>query len=129
MSAQDLEQLTDDENSGAVDTDVVAAVLSEASGAVDSYCRQRYAVPLQSSEQVKGLTLDIAVYLLYSRRDRVRDVVRQRYQDAVQFLKDVGAGKASLDQPAAAAPQLGSGGVVATDQCEKFSDDNLKGFV
>ena len=125
-----LGQLTDDSGQDVIDADVVTQVLTEASATVDSYVRLRYAVPLQPSEQIKGLTLDIAVYLLYSRRDRVSDSVQKRHDDAIQFLRDVGAGKAGLDQPVDASPQA-SGGPVVTDQnkCEKFSDFNLRDFV
>jgi phage gp36-like protein len=112
-----------------VNAQVVTDVLTEASGKIDSYCRMRYSVPLQASEQIKGLTLDIAEYLLFARKRRVPDDVRQRYDDAIAFLKDVSAGRAALDQPATATQQSGGGPVVTTQVAEKFSDDNLKGFV
>ncbi len=128
ISADDLVQLTDDTNSGAVNTDVVNAVLVEASAFIDSYCRNRYKLPLQASDQIKGVCLSIAEYYLYLRRKRVNQDVRQAYDDAVSFLKDVANSKAALDQPATATPQKGGGGVVATQKEERFSDDNLQGF-
>jgi phage gp36-like protein len=54
LSSADLAQLTDDNAGTTANDDVIADVLTEASAVVDSYCRLRYAVPLQSSEQVKG---------------------------------------------------------------------------
>jgi phage gp36-like protein len=130
LTEQTLGQLTDDSGKDTINADVVTQVLTEASATVDSYVRLRYAVPLQPSEQIKGLTLDIAVYLLYSRRDRISVAVQTRYDNAIQFLRDVGAGKAGLDQPTGAADQT-SGGPVVTNQnkCEKFSDHNLRDFV
>jgi phage gp36-like protein len=128
LSSTDLAQLTDDNAGTTANDDVITDVLTEASAVVDSYCRLRYTVPLQSSEQVKGLTLDIAVYKLFGRRRRMPDEVTSSYNAAMAFLKDVSAGKAALDQPANAVAQVGSGGVKATEVEEKFSDDNLQGF-
>ena len=111
----------------------VAAALEEASGKVDSYCRGRYQTPLQADDDVVGLTLDIAVYLLFSRRRNAKmaETVRQRYEDAINFLKDVAASRASLDQPLGDTPQQGSGGptVSCGDHHLQFSDHHLKGFV
>jgi phage gp36-like protein len=129
VSAAELVQLTDDTNSGSTNDQVITDVLTEASGLIDSYCRNRYTVPLQQSDQVKGLCLTIAEYLLYLRRKRVKEDVRRSYEDALGFLKDVAAGKAGLDQPAAATPQSGGGSVQVTEIEEKFSDDNLAGFI
>lgn len=129
ISAAELLQLTDDTSSGTVNTQVVSDILDEASGLIDSYCRQRYTIPLQSSLQVKGLCLTIAEYLLYLRRRRVKDDVRQAYEDAVAFLKDVSGGKAALDQPSTAPAQSGAGDVQTTQVTERFSDDNLGGFI
>jgi phage gp36-like protein len=129
LTAAELAQLTDDVRGSEINVAVVTQVLTEASGKIDSYCRLRYNVPLQSSEQIKGLTLDIAEYLLFARRRRITDDVRQRYDDAIAFLKDVSAGRAALDQPATATQQTGGGPVLETQKEEKFSDDNLEGFI
>ena len=129
ISAPELVQLTDDTNSGSTNDQVIADVLTEASALIDSYCRVRYTVPLQSSDQVKGLCLTLAEYFLYLRRKRVKPDVRQSYEDAIAFLKDVSSGKAGLDQPATATPQSGGGDVQVTEIEERFSDDNLTGYV
>ena len=129
ISGSELIALTDDTNSGVVNAQVVTDVLTEASGLIDSYCRARYKVPLQQSDQIKGVCLSVAEYFLYLRRKRVSPDVRQAYEDAVSFLKDVSTGKAALDQPATATPQSGGGAVQTTQVTERFSDDNLAGFV
>jgi len=125
----ELIQLTDDTGSGLVDAGIVTAKLTEASAMVDSYARQRYTVPLQTSEQVKSLTLDIATYKLFERRRRIPESVGTAYSNAIAFLRDVAAGRAALDQPVGATPQLSGGPVVVTEKPEKFSDENLSGFV
>jgi phage gp36-like protein len=131
LTQKDLVELTDDGDSGTVNAAIVTGALEEASGRVESYCRQRYVTPLQQSNDVKGLTLDIAIYLLFTRRreTRVGETVQQRFDQAIAFLKDIAAGKASLDQPAsAAAPQTSSGEAVVTQKKERFSDSNLDGY-
>lgn len=134
LTQQDLIDLTDDDNTGQVNAAVVSAALDEASGKVDSYCRARYVTPLQQSQDVTSLTLDIAMYLLFSRRreTRMNETVQERFQQALAFLKDISTAKASLDQPATAtAPQSSLAGpeISEKDGCLRFSDSQIEGFV
>jgi len=129
LSAQELVQLTDDIASGKVNDTIVSQKLTEASALIDSYCRNRYTVPLQASEQIKGLTLTITVYLLFQRRHRVTDDAQRGYDNAISFLRDVSTGKAGLDQPTSAQPQAGNGESRPTDKEETFGDCNIKGYV
>jgi len=134
MTVKDLTELTDDDNTGEINASIVAAALEEASGRVESYCRMRYLTPLQQSDDVKALTLDIAVYLLFSRRREttVGETVQQRFDQAISFLKDIAAAKASLDQPSTALqPQASLGGptISEKDRHLHFGDKNIEGFV
>jgi phage gp36-like protein len=134
LTQKDLIELTDDDDSGEINTVIVTAALEEASGRVESYCRARYQTPLQQSEDVKALTLDIVVYLLFSRRreTRISDTVQTRFDQAIAFLKDISNAKASLDQPVTAtAAQISQGGpqISRKDHDLRFSDHNIEGFV
>jgi phage gp36-like protein len=134
MTAKDLIELTDDDNTGTINTAIVTAALEEASGRVESYCRMRYVTPLQQSDDVKALTLDIAVYLLFSRRREttIGETVQQRFDQAISFLKDIAAAKASLDQPSTALqPQTSLGGPTISDKDHhlRFSERNIEGWV
>lgn len=140
MSQKDLTELTVDVPSGNPATDaattasITSAALEEASGRVESYCRARYVMPLQQSDDVKSLTLDIAVYLLLSRRrnTRIGETVQQRFDQAIGFLKDIAAAKASLDQPASAPAAQGSIAgpeISCKDRKLTFREDNIEGFV
>jgi phage gp36-like protein len=141
ITQTELTQLTVDVPSGnpatdaAVTASIASAVLEEASGTVDSYCRARYVTPLQPSDMVTARTLDIAVYLLFSRRRgglQPTELVRQRYEDAIAFLKDVAACKASLDQPATQqTPQGSTAGPQISDRDHhlRFKDHHIEGFV
>lgn len=99
LTQQELVELTDDGKTGEVDAAVVAAVLDEASAKLDAYSRGRHALPLVASEQVKGIALDVAVFLLFLRRRRVSAEIEAGYDRALSFLRDIAAGKASFDQP------------------------------
>lgn len=134
ITQTELVQLTCDDTTATVNAAVVAAALEEASGTVDSYCRARYVTPLQQSDMVKARTLDIAVYLLFSRRRgglQPTELVRQRYEDAIAFLKDVAASRASLDQPASQVAQSSTAGPEISDRdCHlRFKDRHIEGFV
>jgi phage gp36-like protein len=132
MTESELVQLTDDTKSGEVNADVVTAVLEEASGRVDSYCRGRYVTPLQPSDVVKALTLDIAVYLLFSRRRNAKmsDTVHDRFDQAMALLKDISTSKASIDQPGTQqTPQTSTGSAVVSGNAHpRFNEHDLKGF-
>lgn len=140
MTQKDLTELTVDVPSGNAATDaattatIVAAALEEASGRVDSYCRGRYQTPLQNCDDVVSLTIDIAMYLLFSRRRTTSpsETVQQRFNQAIAFLKDISTGKASLDQPATQpTAQTSTAGpeISCKDRHLRFSDCDLKGFV
>jgi phage gp36-like protein len=132
MTLQQLAQLTDDSGAKppAVDATIVDGVLEEASGQVDGYCRTKYATPLQQSDEVMSIARDIAVYLLYSRRNgQMPDQVTQRYKDRMALLKDISKGVAVLDQPVNQPPQSIAAGPVRNDCGLRFKEEDIKGFV
>lgn len=131
LTAAELVQLTDDARSGTVNAAIVSGALVEATGQIDSYVRARYQTPLQTSSTATRLCRDIAVYLLYQRRpQQMKDTVRQAYEDAVSFLKDIATGKAQLDQPSGApvAQTPTAGGIAPTNQHLRFGKCNLEGW-
>lgn len=134
MTQQELIQLTCDDSSQVVNADIVAEKIAEAGGIVDSYCRARYGTPLATSQVVLKVTVDIAVYLLFSRRRgglQPTELVRQNYEDALAFLKDVATAKASLDQPAGDTPQISSAGpqISERDRRLTFRESEIEGYV
>jgi phage gp36-like protein len=98
-----LIQLTDDADAGAIDADIVTRAIADADAEIDSYCGARYEVPFASVPvMVRKISVDIAIYNLYVRRKGVPEDRENRYKDAIRFLRDVSAGKATLgaDAPA-----------------------------
>lgn len=96
------------------DGQVVAEAIGRADAEIDAACGLRYTVPFSPTPaRVKALSADLAIYHLYSRRNVAPEVWRQKYQDALAFLKQVAAGQATLagssgEPPAAAreAPEI-----------------------
>jgi phage gp36-like protein len=138
ITAKEAVQLTDDTNTGQINDAIVANALNEASGTIDSFCRNRYATPLQASEMVTRLCLDIAAWTLFSRRRsaKIAETVDMRYQEAMKMLKAIAAGTAQLDQPTGDPPQTSCAGpVIASrrqipdDRDLRFRDEELKGFI
>lgn len=98
----ELIQLTDDNKSGAINTDVLAQIIANASGYIDSkvsnvYGQQLPFNPVPSS--IASMALTIACYRLY-RRAMVpdeRNKYYQAYQDVADFLNRVNKGEAMID--------------------------------
>jgi len=129
ITAKELVELTDDAATGEVDTTVVTQILDEASGKIDAYVGGKYTLPLSVTEQVKGLAVDIAAFLLFSRRRRMQPEIEMAYGEAMKFLKDVSAGRATLDQ--ATVKQLSEMDVKKRDHVkdpETFDNTKLEGF-
>jgi len=120
--------LTDEEDTGAVVESVVTAAIESAGVEIDGYLGGRYALPLVTVPAIlTKLAADIAVYNLYALGDGPPESRKERYDNAVRFLRSVAEGKISLgaNDPAgtgtADKPTVSAGEAV-------FSQDSLKGF-
>jgi phage gp36-like protein len=94
---EELAQITT-ESGDDPDPTIVAEAISQADAEIDSYLGRRYQVPLSPvPPRVKALSVDLAIYHLYSRRSVAPPVRRQNYEAAVAFLKQVAAGQAVVE--------------------------------
>lgn len=94
---EELAQITT-ESGDDPDPAIVAEAISQADAEIDSYLGKRYQVPLSPvPPRVKALSVDLAIYHLYSRRSVAPPVRRQNYEAAVAFLKQVAAGQAVVE--------------------------------
>lgn len=92
---EELIQLTDRDRTGAINTTVLQSAIADASAEVDGYLGGRYVLPLPHVPPVLSrICADLVRYYLYD--DVPRDQVRQRYEDAVAFLKSIAKGQVSL---------------------------------
>lgn len=128
LTEAEMIQLTDDAGAGSVDSNKVDSALNGASATIDAYAGARYSLPLQPSEKVKQLCVDLAVYELEKRRRRIREATLAARDAALSFLRDLALGRAVLDQPIGAQPQATEADVKKTDTERVFSDENLEGF-
>lgn len=114
FGSEELIQLTDRANAGAIDTAVLNQAIADAGAEIDGYLAGRYQLPLATAPSILALYCgDIARYRLYD--DAARDEVRKRYDDAIEFLKLVAKGTVRLgaDEPAATGgAQMETGGRV-----------------
>lgn len=108
FGSEELIQLTDRANVGVIDATVLTQAIDDASSEIDSYLAGRYALPLATiPTALTRIACSMARYHLYD--DAATEAVRQRYEDAVKFLRSVGTGQldmglsASGDRPVAAA--------------------------
>ncbi len=124
-----LIQLTDDAGAGEVDTAVVDWAIAEADGTIDSYCQGRYALPLYPvPPRIVGLSVDIAIYNLYSRRvDEMPENRKDRFKEAIRFLELVAAGKVDLGV-ATPAPANTENSVDIQGNDRIFTREKMKGF-
>lgn len=105
ISQEELAALTA-ESGETPDSLVVAEAITQADAEIDAYLGTRYALPLTPAPpQVKGLSVDMTIYHLYSRRSVAPSVRRQRYEAAVSFLKQVAAGHVVLEGASGLLPE------------------------
>lgn len=104
---KELVQLTDRENVGRLDESVLSEALADASAECDSYMAGRVVLPLTFVPPVLlRAVCDIARFRLYG--VRAPEEIRNRYKDAVSWLRDVASGKAVVQgAPVPSAPRSG----------------------
>lgn len=130
ISDSQLIQLTDDAKLGTVDTDTVARAITAAEAEVNGYLATRYTVPVAAPvpDLIKKWALDIAVYNLYRRRQRMPGDVRTAYEDTIKALTQVAKGTITLgvDPAPAESSDAKEGEVFGPDRV--FDRDKLGSF-
>lgn len=109
-SERDLINVTDPDGL-AVDEDAVNQAIANAQAEVDAYIDGRLRLPLLASEvspQLRHYTLLVCRYYLYA--DKKTDAVIVEYEQAVRWLRDVAAGRASTGVVQAAPPDATAAG-------------------
>lgn len=122
FGAEELVQLTDGHGVGDIDDTVLGVALIDADRFIDSYLRARYTLPLEAAvvadSNLDLVAANIVRYLLMGAR--ATEEVRDRYKDALTWLRDVQAGRASLGE-SDPAPAAGPGRII-TGQGESGFD-------
>jgi phage gp36-like protein len=126
-----LIQLTDDEALEAVNTGRAQEAIQQADAVIDAYLGARYQVPLAEPvpELIKKLSVDMAIYHLYSRRtEEMPELRRQRYRDALKTLKDISQGLISLGAQEPNPSREDGPQVSTSEQDRTFTKDTLEGY-
>ncbi len=97
-----------------VDLDAaVARALASAKGMIDPYLRKRYQLPLAIvPAAIRDACIDLACWKLAPSSDRLSEEIAKRAKIQLDFLKDLAAGKADLDELEASP---GSGAVAGAE--------------
>jgi phage gp36-like protein len=123
-----LIQLTDPSGT-AIDEDVVSRAIEDADATIDSYCQGRYTAPLNPAPaKVRQISVDIAIYNLFSRRaDTAPDVRKDRYKEAIRWLEKVNKGDISLGAATPAATNTRDTVDISSND-RIFDRDKMSGF-
>jgi phage gp36-like protein len=97
---KELINLTQDNpaQSQTVNEDILNENIKLSSEIIDGYVKGKYAVPLSNTpEIIRAIAVDITVYRLYSRRpQKMNDTIKDRYNNALNLLKEVQKGNITL---------------------------------
>ncbi len=87
-------QLTDDENTGSVNTPRVNEAIAQADAEIESYCGGKYNLPFSPvPDIIRKCSVDIAIYNLYSRKvETIPETRAERYKNAIRQLGDIAKG-------------------------------------
>lgn len=100
FGAEEIRALSDRQGAGTLDEQVVREALERASSEVDSYLADRYVTPLSVDVPVPAVVVsvtgDIARYRMTGGDIRDSDPIRERYVRALNWLRDVSDGRASV---------------------------------
>lgn len=123
-------QLTDDEDTGSVNQARVDEAIAQADAEIDSYCGGRYTVPFTTvPDIVKKISVDIAIYNLYSRKVEVIPETRaERYKNAIRQLGDIAKGIITIGEPEADVPEAGGVQINTTTDDRVFTKDTMINF-
>lgn len=128
--------VADRDGDGIVDAEAVAGALENASTEIDTHIGARHSVPIDPTPPIlRDCAVDIALYRLALSRDVLTDEMSTRYKDRISLLKDIAAGRASLNLPGPVDPDTGAASlptsprpVVAGGPSRIFSRDTTRGL-
>lgn len=99
-SEDTLNRLADLDDNGVRDAAKVNRALEDAAALIDGYIAVRIQLPVTPVPAIlKNFSVDIAVYRMASDAGLLAEDMRKRFEDAMSFLRDVSAGKATIPIP------------------------------
>lgn len=125
----ELDGLLDRDRDGSPDAGAFDAAEAAARATVDALIGARYQLPLPdpAPEVIKQAATDLTRYHLHG--DRVPEGVRERQQDAMKLLRDIGAGRAVIGGQTEVSHDSGAGMVTSkTTKDRVFTRETLSGY-
>jgi phage gp36-like protein len=124
-----LIQLTDDENSGSVDETKVLAAISDADDLIDGYLGNQYTLPLTNPPAIlRQISVALAMYNLYARRDLTVDARTLQYQWAVNLLTQMAIGKITLGATDPEGDPPDKAGIMFTSDKKVFTKQQMRNY-
>lgn len=125
----DLTALTDDEDTGGLNSARIDRSIADATAEIDGYAGKRYSLPFSPVPViVRKYCVDIAIYNLYARRGGAPEYIRERYNNAILFLKGVASGANSLGADSPIDTPESNDMPVITSNTRVFSRATMEGF-
>lgn len=127
-----LIQLTDDNQTGQLDLDIVEEAIIYSETLIDGYLRGRYTLPLSAIPAViKILAVDLSIYRLYSRRFHTDtpDAITEKYKISIRILEQIQKGIISLGlETPGRPPELGEYRTNKSFDDRTFNKHTLNGY-
>lgn len=124
-----LIEITDDNLTGEINTDVADEAILYSQTLINGYLRGRYTLPLTATpELLKVIAVDLSVYRLYARRfhTEMPEPVSDKYKNTMKLLEQIQKGTISLGIEAAGnPPELGEYRTNKTFRDRIFTKDLL----
>lgn len=134
--SEDALYVADRDGDGVIDAEAVSKALEAASASIDSYIGVRYSLPIEGGNPLlRDFCIDIALYRLALSRDAQTEEHRRRFEDAVNSLKEIARGNATLNLPASGDPDGENADalskprpIVVAGPPREFTRDKMKGL-
>lgn len=124
----ELVQLTDHDNLGFINDDVLNQAIADASAEMDGYLASRYSLPLATVPQtLKPLCCNIARYKLYD--EQASEQVTKNNDAAIKFLFSVSKGEISLGVDSLGAKAQSTDFAEVQSAGSVFGRDKSSGFI
>jgi len=106
----------------------IVEAIDNADSMIDGYAASRYLTPFNPVPRlIHVISIDIAIYNLYSRRENVPEIREKRYKDAVRLLDRLADGKLTIGE--VDKPVVESSGVIKSVTRPKlFGRDTLDNY-
>jgi phage gp36-like protein len=125
LDEQLLIQLTDDNDTGVVDDDIVLSAIEDADAEIEGYC-SGYTLPFNPVPRlIKKLSVDIALHNLFGRRHNEPKDISDQYAKDVKILENITRGLVKIGKES---PSDRSGSVKVSANDPIFNQDTLKGY-